>query len=159
MLLVTCRTRLPNVHETFLLNRIKVIACFGGGYLNCGRFIAGELHAFKDSYFSPRHCCRPADPPVIAAPVFGVVPAATQDESIVAKTYGNWGFDTASMDTSIKPGDDFFDYANGTAIRNMVLPGDQPGYGSFNALYDLSELRLKALVTGLAAKKRQVRQT
>ena len=78
--------------------------------------------------------------------------AAATPESTVAKTYGTWGFATDGMDKSIQPGDDFFDYANGTALKNMVIPGDQPGYGSFNALYDLSELRLKALVTGLAAR-------
>ena len=91
--------------------------------------------------------------PLIAAPAFAMAPAATAPaESTVAKTYGTWGFATDGMDKSIKPGDDFFDYANGTALKNMVIPGDQPGYGSFNALYDLSELRLKALVTGLAAR-------
>jgi len=89
--------------------------------------------------------------PMVSAPAFAEAPAATA-ESTVAKTYGTWGFDTAGMDKTIKPGDDFFDYANGTALKNMVIPGDQPGYGSFNALYDLSELRLKALVTGLAAR-------
>jgi putative endopeptidase len=89
--------------------------------------------------------------PMMAMPVFAEAPAAAAPESTVAKTYGAWGFDMAGMDKSIKPGDDFFDYANGTALKNMVIPGDQPGYGSFNALYDLSELRLKALVTGLAA--------
>ena len=27
--------------------------------------------------------------------------------------YGTWGFDTAAMDKSVKPGDDFFMYASG----------------------------------------------
>lgn len=70
----------------------------------------------------------------------------------LAKSYGAWGFDTAGMDTSIKPGDDFFLYANGKALSKMTIPGDQPGYGSFDKLADLSELRLKALVNTLAAK-------
>ena len=91
--------------------------------------------------------------PMAALPALAEAPVAVAvPESTVARTYGTWGFDTAGMDKSIRPGDDFFDYANGTALKNMVIPGDQPSYGSFNALYDLSELRLKALVTGLAAR-------
>ena len=70
----------------------------------------------------------------------------------LGKGYGVWGFDTAGMDTSVKPGDDFNLYANGKALAAMKIPGDQPGYGSFNRLADLSELQLKALVTGLAAR-------
>ena len=31
---------------------------------------------------------------------------------------GAWGFDLAGMDRSVKPGDDFFDYANGTWFKN-----------------------------------------
>ncbi len=70
----------------------------------------------------------------------------------LAKPYGTWGFDVSGMDTSVKPGDDFFMYANGKALAAMQIPGDQPGYGSFNKLADLSELREKLLVTDLASK-------
>ena len=71
----------------------------------------------------------------------------------LAKPYGTWGFDTTGMDTSIKPGDDFFDYASGKALAKMTIPGDDVGYGSFNKLADLSELRLKVLVTDLAGRR------
>lgn len=70
----------------------------------------------------------------------------------LAKSYGTWGFNTAGMDMSVQPGDDFFLYASGNALKTMQIPGDQPGYGSFNKLADLSELQLKVLVTGLADK-------
>jgi putative endopeptidase len=108
----------------------------------------------------------------LAAPAFAVVTASerapvhqprtylqdtlsAEDSARMAelgKSYGVWGFDTAGMDTSVKPGDDFNLYANGKALAAMKIPGDQPGYGSFNRLADLSELQLKAMVTGLAAR-------
>jgi len=69
----------------------------------------------------------------------------------VAKTYGTWGIDIAGMDTSVKPGDSFFDYVNGTAVKEMVIPADRTSYGSFLQLRELSENRMKVLVTGLAA--------
>ncbi len=91
----------------------------------------------------------------LLADVTAAAPAAdTQSDAdkmaSLAKSYGTWGFDVSGMDTSVKPGDSFFDYANGKAIAAMKIPGDQVGYGSFNKLADLSELQLKVLVTGLA---------
>ena len=71
----------------------------------------------------------------------------------VAKKFGAWGIDTAGMDTSVKPGDSFFDYVNGTAVKTMVIPADRTSYGSFLQLRELSENRMKVLITGLAAQK------
>src|SRR5690606_10964115 len=56
--------------------------------------------------------------------------------------YGTWGFDVAGMDRSVRPGVDFFAYANGTWAKNTRIPDDQSSYGSFRALRDLSELRV-----------------
>ncbi len=70
----------------------------------------------------------------------------------LSKSYGTWGFSTAGMDTSVKPGDNFYDYANGTAVKDLVIPGDQASYGSFDKLYDLSQLQLKAMIQDLAGK-------
>src|SRR5690606_5676580 len=54
--------------------------------------------------------------------------------------------DTAGMDTSVSPGEDFFAYANGTWAKNTPIPADQSSYGSFRVLRDLSESRVRALV-------------
>src|SRR5690606_34397920 len=62
--------------------------------------------------------------------------------------YGTWGIDTAGMDTSVSPGEDFFAYANGTWAKNTPIPADQSSYGSFRVLRDLSESRVRALVEG-----------
>jgi putative endopeptidase len=42
--------------------------------------------------------------------------------------------DPANMDLSIKPGDDFFDYANGTWIKENPIPAKETRWGSFNLL-------------------------
>ena len=33
--------------------------------------------------------------------------------------------DTASMDRSVKPGDNFFEYANGTWLKDTEIPADR----------------------------------
>src|SRR5579859_6472558 len=64
-------------------------------------------------------------------------------------TYGAWGVDLSGMDKSVKPGDDFFDYANGTWYKNAVIPPDRTATGSFPNLTILSEQRMTAIVKGL----------
>ena len=59
---------------------------------------------------------------------------------------GSWGFDTAGMDRSVAPGDDFFDYAGGTWIRNTAIPSDKGSYGAFDTLADLSRERTRGIL-------------
>jgi len=78
---------------------------------------------------------------------------ATADAQPAAKpTFGAWGVDLSGMDKSVKPGDDFFDYANGTWFKNAVIPADRTSTGSFQDLQILSEKRMKDIVAGLEAK-------
>ena len=44
-------------------------------------------------------------------------------------------FDTTGMDLSTKPGDNFFNYANGGWLKAAKIPDDQSGWGSFYTLY------------------------
>ena len=43
-------------------------------------------------------------------------------QGTAAPRYGTWGFDLNGRDTSVKPGDDFFRYANGAAFDKLVIP-------------------------------------
>lgn len=45
-------------------------------------------------------------------------------------------FDIANMDTSVKPGDDFFMYANGGWIKRTQVPPEYSRWGSFNQLIE-----------------------
>ncbi|MFV0565828.1 MAG: M13 family metallopeptidase [Flavobacteriaceae bacterium] len=44
------------------------------------------------------------------------------------------GINLAYMDTSAKPGNDFFKYVNGKWVENTQIPDDQTRWGSFNEL-------------------------
>src|SRR5271170_2054800 len=60
-----------------------------------------------------------------------------------AKTHG---IATANMDPSVKPGDNFYEYANGDWIKRTEIPPDRAGIGVFTTLADLSNKRTAALI-------------
>jgi putative endopeptidase len=66
--------------------------------------------------------------------------------AIQAVRMGTWGIDTAGMDKSVKPGDDFFGYVNGNWARTTQIPADRSSFGGFAVLSDLSNARVRQLV-------------
>lgn len=70
-----------------------------------------------------------------------------------AETPARSYFDVAGMDTSVKPGDNFFQYANGLWVKNAVIPDDQSGWGSFYTLYEENLQKLKGILEESAAAK------
>lgn len=68
-----------------------------------------------------------------------------------ATSYGPWGFDVSGMDRSVQPGDDWFEFVNGTWAKNTKIPDDRSSYGAFAVLRDLSEQRLRTLLQGYSA--------
>jgi len=77
--------------------------------------------------------------------------AADAPTSTAAKRYGTWGVDLAGMDTSVKPGDDFFRYVNGKWVASTQIPADKTSHGAFVMLRDLSEERVRAILDRWAA--------
>ncbi|KUE80119.1 peptidase M13 [Aeromonas schubertii] len=56
------------------------------------------------------------------------------------------GLQGANMDLGVKPGDDFFRYANGHWLGTARIPADRPADGAFYALRDRSLADVKVLV-------------
>jgi putative endopeptidase len=73
--------------------------------------------------------------------------------SLASPKYGTWGFDATGMDLSVKPGDDFFRYANGKWADRTEIPSDRTRYGNFDQLAELSENRLHAILEDAASGK------
>ena len=65
---------------------------------------------------------------------------------------GSFGIATENMDKSVKPGDNFFKYVNGTWLKNTEIPADKSTYGAFTKLRDLSDDRVKVIIEEAAAK-------
>nr|WP_249193236.1 M13 family metallopeptidase [Gluconobacter sphaericus] len=59
------------------------------------------------------------------------------------------------MDRAVQPGNNFFEYANGTYLKNLKIPGDMSSYGPFRILYELSLSRQKTILDEAAKKVAQ----
>jgi putative endopeptidase len=64
---------------------------------------------------------------------------------------GGVGLDLSARDLKIKPGDDFFAYANGAWLDSFQIPPDRSFYGSFSALSAVSDQRLRDLIEQASA--------
>ncbi len=59
--------------------------------------------------------------------------------------------DPANMDTTVHPGDNFFQYANGTWLKNNPVPETESRWGSFNELQENNYKALQTLLDSVAA--------
>lgn len=63
---------------------------------------------------------------------------------------GSFGIDLDNQDASVRPGDDFFRFANGLWLDSFQLPADRSDYGSFSVLADRSDERVRVIIDDLA---------
>ena len=64
---------------------------------------------------------------------------------------GSFGLDLAAGESSVKPGDDFFAYANGKWYDTFEIPSDRSSFGAFVELDELSKQRVREIVEQAAA--------
>src|ERR1700755_1814548 len=61
-------------------------------------------------------------------------------------------FDKSGMDTTVKPGDNFFLYANGNWFKKTEIPAAERGWGSFYSLYDDNTKNLHSILEDVSSK-------
>ena len=64
--------------------------------------------------------------------------------------------DKSSMDLTKNPGDDFYNYASGTWIKNNPVPAKETRWGSFNLLRDFNINAVKTILAESANNKKAV---
>jgi putative endopeptidase len=73
--------------------------------------------------------------------------AAASAPPLVAQTaHPSPGLDVAGMDRSVKPGDSFFNYANGTWLKQTDIPADRSSYGASAIVIELTDRRVADLI-------------
>jgi predicted metalloendopeptidase len=85
--------------------------------------------------------------PVVSAP------AATPPAAAPAgpkPSIGDFGLDLTAGKPEVKPGDDFFTYANGNWAEHFEIPPDRSSFGVFNQLDERSKSRVRELIESAA---------
>jgi len=63
------------------------------------------------------------------------------------------GINTAYIDKSVDPRDDFYQFANGAWLKTAKIPGNESAWGSFNEIIDRNNDNLKKILEECAADK------
>jgi putative endopeptidase len=77
------------------------------------------------------------------------VPPDTSAPSSQPAQIGAWGLDLTTHDTTVKPGDDFFGYANGHWLDTHEIPADRARWGWFDALDEDAQRKVHELIEAL----------
>ena len=65
-------------------------------------------------------------------------------------------FDVQNMDTTIKPGDDFFTYTNGRWLKNNPIPADKNAKDAFDELFERNRENIREIIIDAADAKEVV---
>jgi putative endopeptidase len=65
-------------------------------------------------------------------------------------TYSPWGIDLTAMDSTVKPGDDFFDFVNGAWAKRTEIAADRTFVGIDSLLNDQIDKDVRAIVEDMA---------
>lgn len=76
-------------------------------------------------------------------------PSLAQSPS--APIYPPFGFDLTAIDQSTKPGDDFFEFANGNYLKRTLIPADRPIASRRYDMTDRTDQQLKTLLENAAS--------
>jgi putative endopeptidase len=86
--------------------------------------------------------CKPAPAPATGDTAKAEAPAPAPAKPVL----GTFGFDASGMDKTVKPGDNFFQYANGEWDKTFEIPADKSGYSSFTRLSDQAAKDTRAII-------------
>jgi len=67
-----------------------------------------------------------------------------------APSIGSFGVDLAGRDLSVRPGDDFFQYANGTWATTTQIPSDRTRWGTFDILREKADNDQRVIIEEVA---------
>lgn len=79
----------------------------------------------------------------------------TMAASLTACNQQTTGLKLENMDTAVKPGTDFYQYACGGWIKNNPLKPEYSSYGSFDVVVEENQKRIRELIEDLASKPQE----
>ncbi|MEB3004604.1 M13 family metallopeptidase [Capnocytophaga sp. G2] len=70
-----------------------------------------------------------------------------------AKEFPEKGLELSAMDTSLRPGDDFYNYVSGSWMKTAKIPADKPAWGSFYMLMEKTDEQCLSILDDLLKKE------
>ncbi|MBU6478490.1 MAG: M13 family metallopeptidase, partial [Xanthomonadaceae bacterium] len=90
-------------------------------------------------------------PPTAGSAPAPAAKAATAATPAPASTAPDLGINLSYIDKSVKPGDDFFDYANGDWLKTAQIPSDLSSTGAFYDIFEITEKHTTDLIRNAGA--------
>ena len=85
----------------------------------------------------------------VAIAALGITACSDNDDNPTQQVQQTSGIDMSNLDTSVRPGDDFYQYACGGWIKNNPLPAAYSRYGSMEKLAEENQARIKTILDNL----------
>ncbi len=89
----------------------------------------------------------------IAVLAIALASAGPRASAESADTPTSWGFDTANLDKTCKPCDDFYQFAMGGWIKSNPIPPEYSSWGTFTQLADKNQQNLRQILEAVATAK------
>ncbi|MBN8736836.1 MAG: M13 family metallopeptidase [Xanthomonadales bacterium] len=89
--------------------------------------------------------------PNASAPASAASAAKAATAAAPASTAPDLGIDLSYLDKSVKPGDNFFDYANGDWLKTAEIPADRSSTGAFYDVFQVTEKHTADLIRNAGA--------
>ena len=82
-----------------------------------------------------------------------VVACGNSNKEEAPKVFTEKGLELSAMDTSLRPGDDFYNYVSGSWMKTAKIPADKPAWGSFYMLMEKTDEQCLSILDDLLQKE------
>jgi len=82
-----------------------------------------------------------------------VMACGNSNKEEAPKVFTEKGLELSAMDTSVHPGDDFYNYVSGSWMKTAKIPADKPAWGSFYMLMEKTDEQCLSILDDLLKKE------